>query len=270
MDALIYSGGAAHQEQHAQAMRAGLARHGIRARIERPGNALTADFAVCWGWRIGQRLRELGRPVLVMERGYLGDRFAWTSLGWNGLNGHATFRAPDDGGARFRAHHAAQLQAWRGAAGQFVLLLGQVPGDASLRGLDLSAWYADQAQRARAATGLPVRFRKHPVAAARGYVQRVPGADAIGGELQHALGSAAWAVTFNSNAAVDAVLAGVPTVATDAGSMAWPVTQRAIGDASEPDRAAWLSRLAWCQWTAAEIASGEAWATVGAQLECTA
>jgi hypothetical protein len=60
------------------------------------------DAICCWGWRRGREWFAKGYDVLVMERAYLDNRFVWTSLGWNGLNGRARWPIPVDGGARWR------------------------------------------------------------------------------------------------------------------------------------------------------------------------
>lgn len=252
---VIAKPGAAHQVEHQHALMQGLAAHGIEA-IRGYGGPVTTSHVACWGWRHGRRLRAEGREVLVMERGYLGDRFAWTSLGWNGLNGFAEFQEyPYDGGARFDAHYS--LKPWN-RDGRYALLMGQVPGDASLRGIDLSKWYADAAMKANNAYEMPVLFREHPMALRKG-INRTPRmTEPSRGTLVDALAGAAVVITFNSNSAVDAVCAGIPAVAMDQGSMAWPVAAHRIGDLATPDRTRWAHRLAWCQWSMDEIRTGAA------------
>ena len=69
-------------------------------------------------------------------------------------------------------------------------------------------------------------------------------------------------VTLNSNSGVDAALAGVPVIAFDEGSMAWPVAGHKPQDAihpPRPDRLRWAAELAWCQWTDREFETGECW-----------
>jgi hypothetical protein len=263
--AIVANLSARHQQSHAAAMAEGLKRHGIDATIQRSHERISARVAICWGWRMGLQLQRAGRDVLVMERGYLGDRFAWTSLGWNGLNGRAKFVTPDDDdGARFRQHFS--LTPWR-AGGDYVLIAGQVPGDMALAGRDLGPWYAGAAQAAGRTYGLPVRFRPHPEAARLGRRSpAVPGAATAGGTLAEALAGAAVLLTFSSNTAVDAVVAGVPAVTADQGSMAWAVAAHTVGDRITPDREAWAARLAWCQWSLDEIRDGRAWEVVGAKL----
>lgn len=263
MDAvtIIAAERAEHQWLHAQALLKGLRVHGIKARIPKSRHA-GADTKVvaCWGWRLGEMYRERGHEVLVMERGYIGDRFRYSSLGWNGLNGRARF--PDIAEpSRFAQICSGCLKPWR-SGGEYVLLVGQVPGDMSLAGQDLRQWYEDIARDAAEVYGVPVRFRPHPQAVERGYTWKVESAPTIDGSLQDALRGALVVITYNSNAAVDAVLAGVPAIAVDEGSMAWPVTAHVLTEIAMPARETWASRLAWCQWTLAEIATGVAWDVV--------
>lgn len=256
----IYTNRQDYQETHAGALEAGLRVHGVKTTIVR--TTFTArcrdKFVACWGWRPGLMLRKQGHEVLVMERGYVGDRFAWSSLGWNGLNGRATRYQISDDPARFADNFGSLLKPWK-SGGDYVLLIGQVPGDASLGGMDLGRWYEETSQTASKAYGLPVRFRQHPVSVKRGHRCTLKHARAIDGSLAEAFEGAAVVVTFNSNTAVESVVAGVPTVTLDMGSMAREVTAHKIGDLTRPDRSAWAARLAWCQWQMVEIRSGAAW-----------
>lgn len=265
---IVISRHAAHQANTAAALAAGAALHGDTAEIFGSDVEFMArsNFdAVCvWGWRRGRGYRDLGFNVLVMERAYVGDRFTWTSLGWNGLNGRALWPG-NDSPSRWEQNFAALLKPWRTpslGAGQ-ALLLGQVPSDTACRGIDLESWLTGIAQSLRAA-GRQVLFRPHPKAP----FVRVPGATmSTGRSLADDLAACEFAVTFNSNSGVEAVLAGVPTVAHDPGSMAWDVTSHAVDQALvTPDRLAWAHRLAWRQWLPAEIAAGVAWPHVRGAL----
>lgn len=256
--------GQPHQKLAAQRFQAGLRRHAI------PSDIVAAlhgrpDFVVCWSWHIGKNLREHGHNVLVMERGYVGDRFVWTSLAWNGLNGRGRFPVVDDGGERWRRWHSHAMKEWRdirGSGDAPILLLGQVPTDASVRldgGFRYAAWVESTAKTLRE-HGRPILYRAHPEALKRGADCPPSGVDLDKGTLAEALDRCAWAVTFNSNSAVDAVLAGVPTVTHDHGAMAWNVTGHRLAEQPpQLDREAWAQRLACCQWMPEEIESGEAW-----------
>lgn len=251
-----------HQGGHLFAMQSGLARHGIGADIVAPDTLMAAGVAICWGWRKGAKYHRQGRDVLVMERGYLGDRFAWTSLGWNGLNGRARWPEPHDDGARFEHNFGHLRREWPRNDEGYALIVGQVQGDAALADTDIQRWYTD-AHQAMGRRGFKVAFRPHPEALKRGHDIGPLAHLVIGGTLANALGNAAVAVTWNSNAGVEAVLAEIPTITCDDGAMARPVTAHGLAaELVTPDRDDWLRRMAWRQWTIDEIASGHAWDAV--------
>ncbi len=265
IDVVIYRAGSPWADPLQDAFARGLDAHGITAEQRASGDRRVSDLAVVWGHRdaaLFKMQRAAGQHYLVMERGYIGDiemRRKYTSLGFDGLNGRATFPVANDGGDRWRALFPDFLQPWK-PDGDYALLIGQVPGDASLGGIDLTDWYAETAQTITATTGLLVVFRPHPVALERGQARDVTGTITLGGALETALDGAAVVATFNSNTAVDAVLAGVPTWTADAGSMAWDVAGHDFAKMPPtPDRDAWAHALAWCGWTIDEIAAGAAW-----------
>lgn len=247
-----------HQSAHAEALTAGLRVHGIGVRLATPSHIIRTKHTACWGWRLGMRLRRAGHEVLVMERGYIGDRFSYTSLGWNGLNGFALFPSwRVDSGERFAAH-GGNLLPWRDK-GSYVLILGQVPRDASLRGIDLMPQYEEWAKASKKRFGLPVLFRPHPDVVRKGITQHLSSAEkSTHRSLSEALSEAAVCLNFNSNSGVDAVLAGVPTVSFDSGSMAWDMCGHKIGEIVRPDRTLWAHRLAFKQWSMSEIKTGAA------------
>jgi hypothetical protein len=245
-----------------KALKCGFERHGLRAVLKYRVPADEMLWPGCigvvatWGWRLGIPFREHGFSVLVMENPYVGDKESWISLGWNGLNGRATFPKPLDSGERWERNFRHMLQPWK-AGGEYVLLIGQVRGDTSLSGVEIEEWYQDAAERLRwRFRPLPVVFRPHP----EDPKTEVPGIATLECDLVDALLGAAVVVTFNSRVGVDAALAGVPVIACDAGSMAWPVAAHGL-DAPlvQPDRSEWCRQLGWCQWTMEEIRSGLAW-----------
>lgn len=272
IDILVHPG-AEHQIQAAQALSAGLACHGDEGRIVATPDALQTPVVACWGWRKGKPLRAAGKRVLVMERGYVGDRFRWTSLGWDGLNGRARFPLVEGDFHRWDSvlGCAGLPPAAPGSAGSYALILGQVTGDASIEGVDIAAWYAHAYQALRK-HGLLVFFRPHPVEIKRrgaAAMTACAGARLLEAPLEKTLAGAAVAAAYNSNALTDAVLAGVPVVAGDRGAMAWPVARQKFAD--HPESAGnvfeWAARLAWCQWLPEEIADGTAWEALKSCIE---
>lgn len=258
---------ASWQVRAAQAFGQGLRVHGIEPELAEPC-ARACDLAVVWSHRhhrIHEMQRAHGGDYLVMEAGYVGDRLQWVSLGYNGLNGRADFCNQGAPGDRWQRHHAHRMKPWRALSGDgYGLIMGQVPGDEGVREVDLAAFYAQAAADIRALGYLPL-FRPHP---------KAPETQARGVGTLHnhtladALGGAEFVVAWNSNSAVDAVLAGVPAVVMDRGSMAWPVAGHSLcALPPQPEREQWAHELAYAQWTHAEMASGEAWAHLKQRCE---
>jgi hypothetical protein len=257
---------AGHQKTHAAAMRQGLEKHGHAVCfVASDWCDGDADVHVTWSIKRPQLWawhQATGKPVLVMERGHVGDRMAYTSCGWNGLGHRGQYPTAQDGGARWRERFAALTQPWQ-TGGDYALLVGQVPTDSAVDGLALGfEMWAQFVTDILAKQKRRVRFRPHPIVRTGGDSFCPRGAEysdtpALAEDLQQA----ALCVTYNSTSGVEAVLAGVPTVTIDEGAMAWPVTSHScIEPKVMPDREAWAHDLAWTQWTLEEIASGEAWA----------
>ena len=234
----------------------------------RPG-----DVAIVFGvrkervpvsWPRGEiihRQREAGGRVLILETGYLrrgdgpGDHYA---AGWNDLNGRADFRnlaSPADRWEKL----AMELKPWR-EKGEHVLVCGQVPWDASVQHHDHIGWCQSIMAKLMRLTKRPIVFRPHPKVPNVNY--GVLGTRVSRETLADDLRDCHAVVTFNSNAAVEAAIAGVPVFAFDAGSMALPIANQDLGLIEEPvmpDRGQWLSDLAYCQWSLDEFRRGLAW-----------
>lgn len=245
---------APHQRHHQHALAAGLKTYGISTRLStNPLENHATKYVACWGWRVGKSLRERGHEVLVMERGYVGNRFQHTSLGWNGLNGHATFPHYPYDEKRFY-DHGGFIKPWK-RKGDYILILGQVPRDASLQGMDMMPWYEEKALLASNHYGLPVHFRPHPDLAKRGIRQKVAGTQLSQGTLQEALDGAYFTICFNSNSSVDSLMHGVPCVVGDRGSMVYDMCSTDLHNLNYGSRDD-LHTLAWKQWTLQEIETG--------------
>ena len=84
----------------------------------------------------------------------------------------------------------------------------------------------------------------------------------------------AWALaTLGSNAAVDAILYGVPVIVTGVDCIALPIAgEKLFYDdglyiPSDEERYRWLCGLAWCQFTLTEFETGFAWKKLNERLE---
>lgn len=227
-----------------------------------------ASFVFIWGWlkphldggpqpfkrnRLIREARAKGIPILCVERGSLADRFEFYYLGWNGLNGEGRWLCGDESDERFRRVFAPRVEVhpWAGRKGP-VLLLGQEPGDASLAGCsDYQGWLADIAKT----LGDDVWLRPHPQTPnlAIDGVRLAPR-----GSLREALAASSGSVAWSSTSGVESVLYGTPHMAASRMSMAYDVSSHELGQWVEPDRLTWLYRLAYANWTLAEMADGTA------------
>lgn len=246
----------AHQVPWAKAFEAGLKKHGFVTQVTR--NPARCDLLVLWGVRRTAAINAqklIGGEVCILERGYLGDRFKWTSVSFGGgLNGKGIFRGPFHDGSRWETHFSHLMRPWKGLSGGYALILGQVPQDMSVKGINLQGFYA-KAAKAFGDVGFIVKFRPHPKVPR----DRSSGVSRLGGELSAALDGAAVTISHNSNSSVEAVLAGVPSVTMDRGSMAWDVTGHELKFPEMPDRTNWAWALAWKQWQLEEMQSGFCW-----------
>jgi hypothetical protein len=265
MKIAIYEHKLPHALPHLQSFSEGLRKHGQKyVWVSLSAGAPVAwDLAVFWGHKrkdVIEAQRSAGRRYLVLERGFIAGRFRWTAAGYDGLNGRADFCNTGVSDTRFRAHFEPLLRPWRNGDGKYVLLIGQCRFDQSVVDLGMLRVLAKLAADLKACTDRPIRFRPHP------HDPQVPtpaGTTLMCGTLEEALNGAHAVVTINSNTGVDAAFAGVPVIAVDRGSMAWPVaghSAQQVLQPPRPDRWGWAVELAWCQWTDQEMSSGDTWA----------
>lgn len=249
--------GTPHQNSQCEAMCEGLNALGIPFAYNKTLSApIKTKKLAMWGWKVGSELRAKGHDILVMEHAYIGDRKHYTSLGWNGLNGHALMPSyPDDNGKRFK-EVGGVLKPWKYNENAPVLILGQLKGDASLYGFDAenayNSWIRELNKR-----GETVHFRHHPESIKHKRQWDIKGAEISQGSLQDALDGCKYAIVYNSNSSVDSILNGTPCVAMDKGSMVYSLCGKGIGDVIRPDRERVLNQVAHSQWTLEEISTGK-------------
>lgn len=208
--------------------------------------------------RIIARHRGLGKPMIVVEKGFV-RRDEYYHVGWNGLNGRADFCNEDMPDDRWRAL-GVKLELHRTSArvGIDVVVCGQVPWDASVQDLDHVEWCRSTvSELVETRPNNRVIFKPHPNMGEEtfGIVDAPTVSD------YHVTPDVFCVVTHNSNAGVEAVIAGIPTVACDLGSMAWPVVSHGITPLLQwyptyEAREQWAANLAYAQWTLDEIAEG--------------
>jgi len=208
-----------------------------------------------------RRQQEAGGKVVVLETGYINrgdgpDHHYAAGIG--GLNNRADFRNVNMPGDRWEKLRTP-IKPWR--QGDAMVICGQVPWDASVQHIDMVEWLEMSAgYLRRSAVGKPLVYRPHPLA--REHPARLDGFVTSVGPIEDDLARAFCFVTYNSNAAVEAVLNGVPAVHCDEGSMAREVSSFDVPASLNPvmpDRTQWACNLAYTQWTPEEMRRGATW-----------
>ena len=194
-----------------------------------------ATLLVQWGFKKTTALAsaiDAKIPFVIIDLGYFDeyrlDRF---SVSINGLHG---LSMPLHGVHDWPARPHPRIQAWR-EGGDTVVIVGQMPGDAALRGLNVDAWMHKTAQEAVAAFGKPALKRVHPKML-NDWEPPLPSLDTTFDDTY-------VYVTYTSTAAVQTVLAGCHTIAQHPASSAFGITPNRMTRLSMPGRAAWAHEL---------------------------
>lgn len=221
------------------------------------------DVLVSWNtYGNNETLGRMVRRHMVAEEAYIreiaGERFF--ALGLGGHNGNGMH--PIGGPARWRAWKIP-VAPWR-RRGDHILVCGQ-------RGFGYNAmampdgWPDRVFSQLRRHTDRPIWFRPHPKRRRRmpivAYDRVVDFGEPLAAHLKEC-----WAVVvFTSNAATEALLAGVPafycgpTIVTHAAAVPGFET---LENPSYPDRLPAFTRLSWSQYSVSEIDSGWAITTL--------
>ncbi len=227
---------------------------------------LSADAVAIYGLRAQGRdiLEHFAKqqvPVVVIDHGYMKrvhtDRdFAdgYFQIGMNRL-GWVPPAAPAD---RFAAL-GVTVKARQPRPIRRALIMGQVGHDASHRRTpdELRACYEALAQELSHAGARVIAYRAHPLG--QDVRPNLPMDDPR--PLDDAIDAADLVVSLNSNAGLDAIIAGCPAVTLMASHYSalayrWPVRLAAVRPPSVERVTAHLERLAYAQWTAAEMRAG--------------
>ncbi|MCL8385277.1 hypothetical protein [Xanthobacter aminoxidans] len=152
---------------------------------------------------------------------------------------------------------------WR-TDGEALVVAGQVADDYSLDGIDIDEWAVHVVRHLKSAGYANVVFRPHPLGdpGAVNSMQAVCGVEISSESLDVDLQRAGHWISYSSGSAIDAVLAGVPSLTLSRFNFAWEVSRHSIRHVNHPifpDRMEWLSRLAYAQWSDDEIRLGLAW-----------
>ncbi len=208
------------------------------------------------GQENGKIINKHKGPYIVIELGFI-HRERYFMIGFGGLNGRADFKnenSPSDRWEQLRIELKGKQE------GTHIILCGQKKNDASVQNFRHEEWLKKTAQYLLDNSKSPVVFRPHPLETKKKAVNiKVKGLEYSDRTFEEDLNRAKTIITFNSNSAVESVVAGVPVFAFDKGSMVWPICNRDLKDINNPkfpDRTQWANNLAYTQWTLEEMKQG--------------
>lgn len=225
------------------------------------------DAAIFYGLAGGcQRIltdyRDAGRHAIYVDLGYWGrrQRSRWDGyhkLAHNSRHPTAYFQRRPKDPERF-ARFGQAISPWRGG-GKHILLIGMSAKAAGAEGFSAEQWERQTVEQLRQHTRREIIYRPKP---------NWPDAKPIAGttwgrgpSLAHALIGCHAVVAHHSNAAVDALLAGVPCICPDgAASVLSGHDLSEIESPPRPEgREQWAYDLAWTQWSIEEMEQGLAY-----------
>lgn len=225
-----------------------------------------ADACAAYGW---------SNPAMFQHYRATGRSFVYVDLGWwerkpgkqpldgfhkVSVNGREPVTLMDRHWPSDRfTHFRLQIQPWR-RQGHHIVLAGMSAKSARTRGYRPQQWETGVLDLIRAATSRPVVYRPKP-----SWLDATPIAGTTFSPahepIANALAQAWMLVTLHSNAAIDALISGVPVFAKEgvATRMSTPLSE--IETPRYPEgREQLMCDIAYMQWNVGEIRSGLCWA----------
>ncbi len=202
------------------------------------------DMIFSWRFVISADLEKhvrRGAVLVCFDLGYFDEgKYDNFSISINGIHGHSMevsgiLDAPP------RPH--PPIQRWR-PGGEYVQIIS--PGwlhDPSLRAAasNLPAgWVVDTTEQAIEAFNRPVKVRHHPKGLPPGHPKISP--------LAHTFDETYVSVSYASNAAIQTILAGVPTVVQHPRCPAYEIASHTLALSHPPGREAWAHKLSYRQY----------------------
>ena len=235
-------------------------------------DSLDADCAVIWSvlWhgrmkqnrQIFEHYRSRGRPVIVIDVGYLQRGVTWR-IGVNHINRSAVFGNHQD----LDPDRPDKLGVTLKQSSEHPEILIALQHSRSLQAegiVNFESWALEKVSEVRRYSDRPIVIRPHP--RDRVIIDGLPAGVKIAHprRLVGTYDSHDWhdryhaVINHNSGPGVLAAIAGVRPI-VDESSLAWPVSV-SMSDIERPysrDRQQWLIELSHCEYTLPEIESGQ-------------
>jgi hypothetical protein len=164
------------------------------------------------------------------------------------------------------------MKPWRKDGGHIIYAM-QIPEDTSLLGLDVFSAAQYDLTMLRKITNRPIFVSLHPGCSRRPKVMErnkryldsfykiveITGSKIVDVSTDSLYDGAWCTVCYTSGTGYDSIMAGIPVITLSERSFVRPITSSTWYDVVSPkmpDRLPWLSRIAYCQWTLAEVKNG--------------
>lgn len=256
----------ARSETVCRSLRMGLEEAGYEAKIcyEDQYTAPVAQIAAFYGFvgNLPKIMREHEKAIFV-DFGYWGRRVDGRYTGYNKIavnDRHPTayFRTKKPDFSRLSNQDVA-IHPYR-RRGQNILLIGMSHKAAKTCGYRPGEWERKTAIEIRKYTNRPIIYRPKP---SDKFAVPIPDTEFLSGSLpfQDALDNVHAVVARHSNAAVEALLYGVPVFVEDGVALSMAQTDLSLIESPyyPEDREGWAADIAWTQWTLEEMQTAEPW-----------
>jgi len=266
----------------------GVARSGDVVTLSEADHYEECDCAIIFGsWKdrnsswhkVKRDVVSKAKNFIVLETPILGRKKVdeimtdtWYRIGLNGfLNNTGNFNNKNRPGDRWRKIQkelGVEVLPWTDNKDGPIILALQLPGDASLSGLDINKWAYNRVISIRNISKNPIIVRtpqlqrQFDLPKIIGNVGDISVQQGTKENLIPTLRDAYCSVSYSSGLGVDSVLAGCPTVAWSPANFAYDISSKFISNINsvhKPDRSNWLHDLSYCQWNVEEISWGLPW-----------
>ena len=256
-------------------------------------NDMDADVAIIWSvlfqgnmsgnYKVWERFKTAGKPVIVLEVGAIKRNTTWR-CGINGITGDAYHGPTGNRDDRFK-QFGLELQPWREQKGHIVIC-GQHDDSAQWQthnNTSVAKWIYNTVESWRAYDSTSTFIiRPHPRNKFSWNELGPP--DRLGWskiqypnkvqdtyddfDFEKVLEDAKLVINYNSNPAIEAVLAGVP-IMTHKSSRCWPVANpiEYMENYATAERQQWANDLCYTEWTEQEILTGLPFKRIRQKLE---
>lgn len=195
--------------------------------------------------------------------GSLQDRYV--AVGCDGIKRKANYfnkYSPSDRWEKLNI----KLQPWR-TDGDHILVLGQHSIGVSVQDINVEMWYETIFRQLSNYTKRPVLFRPHPNEHNLSLIDKLCKKYNLTLKMSHQniqddLFGAWCCVALTTNAAVDAIIGGIPVITTNPSNMVYDIAEHRPENIDNPLmrwRLNWAFNLAYAQWSVKEISQGLAW-----------